>query len=345
MCVSDKRTPSRTLLTLPLLALLALAWGAPAHAGDTLVVKLATLAPEGTTWYKGLRQMGGRWGEISGGKVQLKIYAGGVAGNEGTMVRKMRIGQLHAGALSNLGLLDIDPAPQITNTPLLIENYDELDYVMKHMSPVFEERLAAEGYVVLNWGDAGWAHFFTKEPMRTPEDAAKIKVFCWEGDDAAVEGFRQAGFKPVVIQSTDIMPSLQSGLIDGFPNTPLYALSTQWFALAPNMLDMGWAPLVGATVISKDVWESIPAEYHEPFMAAAREIGEELKGEIRRQDRKAIEVMQKYDLNVVTIDEATKDAWRRQLETLYPTIRDEMVPPGIFDQAQGMVRDYRAGAR
>ncbi len=335
----------RSLTLIGLLALLTVVWTTPARADDTLVIKLATLAPEGTTWYKGLRQMGDRWEEISGGKVQLKIYAGGVAGNEGTMVRKMRIGQLHAGALSNLGLLDIDPAPQVTNMPLLIENYDELDYVMKQMSPVFEERLASEGYIVLNWGDAGWAHFFTKEPMRTPEDAAQIKVFCWEGDDAAVEGFRQAGFKPVVIQSTDIMPSLQSGLIDGFPNTPLYALSTQWFALAPNMLDMGWAPLVGATVISAEVWNRIPAEYHEPFMQAAREIGDELKGEIRRQDRKAIEVMQKYGLNVVTIDDATKDAWRRQMEALYPKIRDEMVPAEIFDAAQGHVRDYRAGSR
>ena len=345
MSTPDRGIFIRSCFPLALLAVLALSWAAPAQAGDTLVIKLATLAPEGTTWYKGLRQMGDRWEEISGGKVQLKIYAGGVAGNEGTMVRKMRIGQVHAAALSNLGLLDIDPAPQVTSMPLLIETYDELDYVMEKMTPIFEERLANEGYVVLNWGDAGWAHFFTKEPMRTPEDAAQIKVFCWEGDDAAVEGFRQAGFKPVVIQSTDIMPSLQSGLIDGFPNTPLYALSTQWFALAPNMLEMGWAPLVGATVVSKDIWDRIPAEYHEPFMTAAREIGDELKGEIRRQDRKAIEVMQKYGLNVVEIDDATRDLWRRKMEALYPKIREEMVPAEIFDAAQGHVRDHRAGSR
>ncbi len=325
-------------LTLTLGVLLA----APAHAGDTLVIKLATLAPEGTTWYNGLREMGDRWAELSGGKVTLKIYAGGVAGNEGTMVRKMRIGQVHAAALSNLGLMDIDPAPQVLNTPMLIESYEELDYVKERLCPDLEARLADKGYVVLNWGDAGWAHYFTKTPMTTPEDAAKLKVWAWEGDPGAVEGFKKAGFNPVVLPSVDMIPSLQSGLIDGFPNTPLYALSAQWFALAPNMMDLGWAPLVGATVITEDVWTQIPAEYHEPFMTSAREIGDSLKEEIRRQDKKAISVMQKYGLNVVEVDDATEQRWRETVQAVYPYMRTEIVPTDVWDRTIELVEEYRA---
>jgi TRAP-type transport system periplasmic protein len=332
-----------TTLTFILLALAAttIPSGA-ARADDKIVVKLATLAPEGTTWYNGLRQMGDRWAEISDGRVELKIYAGGVAGNEGAQVRKMRIGQLHAAALSNLGLMDIDPAPQVTNMPMLIESYEELDYVMERISPDLEARLRNQGFVVLNWGEAGWVYFFTKAPMRTPEDASKIKVFAWEGDPAAVEGFRQAGFNPVVIPSVDMIPSLQSGLIDGFPNTPLYALSAQWFALAPNMLDVPWAPLLGATVMTTDMWNQIPVEYHEPFLQVAREIGEDLKEEIRRQDRKAVTVMQKYGLTVVEVDEATKQRWREVARSVYPTVRTEMVPTDVFDRTVGLVEEYRA---
>ena len=314
----------------------------PARAGDTIVVKLGTMAPEDTTWYNGLRQMGDRWSEISGGRVELKIYPGGVAGNEGAQVRKMRIGQLHASALSSLGLLDIDPSPQVTSTPMLIESYEELDHVMAGLAPDLEQRLADKGFVALNWGEAGWAYFFTKEPMRTPEDAKKIKVFCWEGDPAATAAFRHMGFNPVVIPSVDMIPSLQSGLIDGFPNTPLYALSTQWFALAPNMLDVPWAPLVGATVITQEMWDAIPAEYHEPFVLAAREVGEELKTEVRRQDRKAITVMQKYGLNLVEVDDATRARWRQQAEGIYPRIREDIVPPEIYDRTMELVREYRA---
>lgn len=334
----------RALRSLTLVFTLAalLAPGLPARAGGKLVIKLATLAPEGTTWYNGLREMGDRWSEISGGKVTLKIYAGGVAGNEGTMVRKMRIGQVHAAALTNLGLMDIDPAPQVLNAPMLIQDYDELDYVKERLCPDLEARLADKGYIVLNWGDAGWAHFFTKTPMKTPEDAAKLKVWAWEGDPGAVEGFRKAGFNPVVLPSVDMIPSLQSGLIDGFPNTPLYALSAQWFALAPNMLDLGWAPLVGATVITEDVWKQVPDEYQEPFMTAAREIGDSLEDEIRRQDQKAVTVMQKYGLNVVEVDEANEQRWREAVQAVYPLMRTEIVPTEIWDRTVELVEEYRA---
>jgi len=325
------------------IALAAAMWtAAPALGGDTIVVKLGTMAPEDTTWYNGLRQMGDRWSEISGGRVELKIYPGGVAGNEGAQVRKMRIGQLHASALSSLGLLDIDPAPQVTSMPMLIESYEELDHVMAGLAPDLEQRLADKGFVVLNWGEAGWVYFFTKAPMRTPEDAKKIKVFCWEGDPAAATAFRHLGFNPVVIPSVDMIPSLQSGLIDGFPNTPLYALSTQWFALAPNMLDVPWAPLVGATLITQEMWDAIPAEYHAPFVQAAHEVGEELKTEIRRQDSKAITVMQKYGLNVVQVDTATSERWRQQAEGIYPRIREDIVPADVFDRTLELVREYRA---
>ena len=314
----------------------------PARAGDTIVVKLGTMAPEGTTWYNGLRQMGDRWAEISDGQVQLKIYAGGVAGNEGAQVRKMRIGQLHASALSSMGLLDIDPASQVFSTPMLIADYDELDHVLEGIAGDLEARLAEKGFVVLNWGDAGWAYFFTKQPMRTPEDASRIKVFCWEGDPAAAAAFRQVGFNPVVIPSVDMIPSLQSGLIDGFPNTPLYALSTQWFALAPNMLDVPWAPLVGGTVITAETWERIPEHHREPFLQAAREVGDDLKGEIRRQDTKAISVMQRYGLNVVQVDEATHERWNELARGVYPKMRTEIVPTEVFDRAEALVREYRA---
>ena len=334
------RHPTPLLLRCALL-LLALLFCAPAHA-ETITIKLATLAPEGTTWYNGLRQMGDRWSEISGGQVQLKIYPGGVVGNEGTMVRKMRIGQLHAAAMSNLGLLDIDPAPQVINTPMLIETYEELDCVMARMEPAFERRLKEKGFVVLNWGEAGWSYFFTREPMRTPADAGKIKVYAWEGDPAAVIAFRKAGFNPVVIASVDMIPSLQSGLIDGFPNTPLAALSLQWFALAPNMLNVPWAPLVGGTVISQDIWDRIPAEYHEPFLAAAREGGDALKAEIRRQDQAAIKVMQKYGLKLIDVDEATVKAWHDVSTSLYPMMRADIVPTDIFDMATTATAECRA---
>jgi TRAP-type C4-dicarboxylate transport system substrate-binding protein len=314
----------------------------PAQADDAITLKIATLAPEGSTWYKALRRTADRWQEISGGKVQTRIYAGGVSGNEGAMLRKMRIGQLHGGAITNLGLMEIDKAPQVLQTPMLIRNYGELDYVMSKMTPEFERRITERGFVVVTWGDAGWAHLFTKRPMTSPDQAGQFKIYAWEGDPAAVEIFEKAGFKPVVVASTDVLPSLQSGLIDAFPQTPLAALALQWFAMAKNMLDLPWAPLVGATVLTDDAWNRIPAEFHEPFMKAAREVGAEVQEEIRRQDKKAVEVMKKYGLTVVPIDPGTQDAWDALVQSTYQIFSTKVVPADVFNQVKGLVEEYRA---
>jgi TRAP-type transport system periplasmic protein len=317
----------------------------PARAEGPIVVKLATLAPEGTSWYAALREMGDRWSAISGGQVTLKIYAGGVAGNEGAVVRKMRIGQLHAAALTNLGILDIDQGPEVLSTPMLFRDYPELDYVMGRMVPVFESRLARKDYVALNWSEAGWAYLFTKTPVRTPADIKNVKIYAFEGDANAVNVMRQAGFNPVVIASVDMVPSLQSGLVEAFHATPLMALSFQWFGLAKNMLDIPWAPVVGGTIMTRAMWDQIPAQYHDRFLQAARETGQGLKAEIRAQDKKAISVMQKYGLQVIGVDAATRAEWEKMATGMYPTIRSTVVPSDVYDATVTAVNAYRSGAR
>ena len=148
--------------------------------------------------------------------------------------------------------------------------------------------------------------------------------------------------RPVVLAATDVLPSLQSGLLSGFPTTPLAALSQQWFALAPHMLDMTWAPLVAATVIRRDTWESIPEKYRQPFLLVARNAGLEARREVRRQDRKAIQIMQRYGLRVHSLPEGAQADWQRVAAKAWPIVRDEMVGEAIFSEAEGHLRQYRS---
>ena len=326
-------------------ALIATSLFATASAQAGTVIKLATLAPEGSTWHKGLVEMGEEWKAATNGEVELKIYAGGVTGNETVMLRKMRIGQLHAGAITNLGLLEIDPSSQALNTPMLIMDYDELDHVMDNMKPEFEKRIEEKGYVVLAWSDAGWARVFSKEPLTDPADAGKLKIFSWEGDPGAVEMFKSAGFNPVVVAATDILPSLQSGLLDSFPTTPLGALAFQWFGLAPNMMDVPWAPLVGATVITKDAWESIPEEHRDKLREISRTTGGKLKATIRKQDDKAIEVMKKYGLKVNTPTPEQRAEWEKLAQATHPIMREKIAGPEAFDRVKALVEEHRASKK
>jgi TRAP-type C4-dicarboxylate transport system substrate-binding protein len=329
----------RILMSTLLLSLLS---ATPAAAQETLEIKLATLAPEGSTWYTALARLSEEWLAISDGTIKLKIYAGGVTGNETVMLRKMRIGQLHAGAVTNLGLMEIDPSSQVLNIPMLIRDYDELDYVMSALRADFEKGISDNGYTVLGWSEAGWAHMFSKNPITDPEDRGDLKVFVWEGDPAAVKMYEAAGLRPVVLAATDVLPSLQSGLIDSFPSTPLGALALQWFGLAPNMLDVPWAPLLGATIIRTEVWEQVPEDLRPKLMEAARRNGADIQATVRSQDKKAVTVMERYGLKVNKVDPATFKAWEAVAKTARAQARGDFVSAELYDKVVALIAEHRA---
>jgi TRAP-type C4-dicarboxylate transport system substrate-binding protein len=143
---------------------------AAAPAGAQQVIKLGTIAPEGTPWLDAIRDMGEQWKAATDGKIEFRIYPGGVVGDDPDMVRKMRIGQLQAAALSNTGLYDIAHEMQALQMPMMIQSYEELDYVRDRIAPKLEKILEGKGFKVLNWGDAGWVHFFAQQPILRPDD-------------------------------------------------------------------------------------------------------------------------------------------------------------------------------
>jgi TRAP-type C4-dicarboxylate transport system substrate-binding protein len=304
-------------------------------------IKLGTLAPEGSPWHNSIKRMGQKIKEISGGRVNLVIYAGGVAGDEGDMVRKMRIGQLSAATITNIGLGRISRASLALQIPMTIESYEELDYVRTKIGAKIAAEMEKEGYVVLNWGDAGWVHFFSKEKGTLPDDFRKMKMFVWSGDPEAERAWKAAKFTTVALSSTDVLASLQSGLIESFGTSPLYALTAQWFTPAKHMLQLNWTPLNGATVITKKQWEKIDAKFHPELLKIAKEEGDALIGEIRAMSDNATEEMVKRGLNVTQPDSATVDAWRKTAEVAYPDIRGKVVPEKYFDEVQRLVKEKR----
>ena len=141
------------------------------------------------------------------------------------------------------------------------------------MAPRLEKELLDKGFIVLNWGDAGWVHFFSKQKVVSPDDLRKLKLFVWAGDPEAKKAWDTAGFNAVPMSSTDVMAGLQSGLVDAFATAPVYALTSQWFGLAQHMVAIKWTPLNGATIVSAKRWNKIPAELRPQLREIAREEG------------------------------------------------------------------------
>ncbi len=313
-------------------------------AARPVVIKLGTVAPDGSPWQQLLKEMNQEWTRISGGAVTVRVYPGGVLGDETDLVKKMRIGQLHAVALSGAGMEHLEEAVTCLQLPLMFDSYEELDFVRDRVAPLLEARMAKKGYVVLNWSDAGWVMFFTKTAAQKPDDIRRMKLFTSATDSRTLELYKAAGFKPVPLATTDMQSGLTTGMIDAFDVPPLLALLNQWFPSAPNMVDLKWAPLVGATVVTTKVWETIPAEQRTPMAAVARELGIKYRARIRQMSEEAVGAMQKRGLNVVKLDDAAKAAWRKEAETVWPKLRGTLCPADVFDQVKSLRDTFRAQA-
>jgi TRAP-type transport system periplasmic protein len=336
----DVRTERHTfvrLLTACLCLGLALASGSSAQT----IVKMATLVPQGSDWYTDLQEMGQAWQAASGGRVTLRLYPGGVAGDDSDVVRKIRLGTLEGGVLTSVGLADIDRSVFALELPMGYANYDEFNAVLEKMTRQLEQIYADKGFVILAWADAGWVHFFTKSPVRVPDDLKALKLFTWAGDDFAVELWRSSGFNPVPLPSTEISTALQTGLVSALPTTSQAAVLLQWYTHAKYMTDVNWAVLLGGIVVSKKSWERIPADIRPALLKAAQEAGAKARARTAESAVKGVEAMEKRGLTVIHLDAAEVDAWRRAAEGAYPTLRGRYVPAAMFDEALKLRDEYR----
>lgn len=312
---------------------------APSNAAP-VTIKLATMAPEGSVWHDALLQVRQQWRGITNGEVELRIYPGGVLGDEWEMVRKLQRRGLDAVAITSAGLPRLERSVEVLNVPLLFDSYDQLEYVRKRIVPELERRLEKRRFKVLSWSDAGWVYFFTKSPVRTPDELRRLRLWTSSGEPEAEKLFKQFGFNVVPLPATDMMTALQTGLIEAIDVPPLFALLDRSYQLAGHMTDIGWAPLNAVTVISTQAWERIPAQHHEALQAAVRDVARATQLKIRSSGEEAIAEMQARGLKVIAVDAATRAEWRREARAAYPALRASMGFPKLFDEVLHLAEEY-----
>lgn len=323
------------------LSLVLTGWAlAPAQAAAPIVVKIASVVPKNSVWLQCLQDMAEDWKTISNGQVTVRLYGGGVAGDDVDVVRKIKLGTLDGSLLSVTGLHSIDKNVSAVTVPMMFDNYDEFYAVLDEVRPELEKKYEAQGLIVLNWADAGWVHFLTKEPVKTPDDLRKLKIFTWQDDaSGASDLWKAAGFNPVPLPATEITTALQTGLITALPTSVEPAMLLQWNQHAKYMTNINWAVLIGATVISKKTWDKIPADLQPKLRESAAKAGQKLREETRGADAGAVKAMQARGLTVVEPD---IDAWRKTVEPTWPRIRGGLVPAEMFDKVKAARDAYRA---
>jgi TRAP-type transport system periplasmic protein len=306
-------------------------------------VKLATLAPKGTSFHQILQEMGQTWREAPDGGVRLTIFTDGTMGGEGDVVRRMGLGQLQAALLTTSGLTEIDERVSgLQNIPVAYQSYAEVDYVRDRLGPKYAEMLREKGFVVLGWFDTGWVKIFSKEKITRPDDMMGGKVFIVPGSPGTMEIARSIGTQPVELEPTDVLVSLQTGLVNIAPAPPIYALAAQFFQPAPYMLDVNWLPLSGAIVMSTKSWDRLTAAQKEVMQSSAAEACDRLTARARAEMQDSIDAMVKRGLEVQTVEGELFEEWMDFGVGLHPQIRGGVVPAEEFDEIMGLLEAYRA---
>jgi len=319
---------------------------APAQAADPALIKIATVAPKGSIYHRVLQETGQAYSEATGGRGRVVVYPDSLQGTESDTVRRMRVGQLDASMLTVVGLSEIDPSvAALQFMPMMFHSWEEVDHVREALRPMLEDKLGAKGFAVLFWGEAGWVQFFTKEPITLPAEFKRARIFVWAGDNAQLALMKSLGYHPVGLPITDILPGLETGMIDTVPVAPLWALVGQFDRVTRHMLPVNWVPIVGATVIRRPTLDALSPAAREAVLASSRKAGEQLRAHRELQDQESIRAMQARGLAVRPLTPELERAWREMAQEAWPLVRGSMVPAETFDRVQAVLAVYRAGRK
>ncbi|MCV2349604.1 TRAP transporter substrate-binding protein DctP [Paucibacter sp. Y2R2-4] len=338
------KTICRKLLLPALLTWAALApTAACSQVVQAVQLRLGTVVPKNSLYHQQLLELGESWRAAQPGG-RFVVFTDGSQGGEAEIARRMRIGQLQGALMSVVGLREIEPSiAALQNLPLLFKNWEEVDYVREKMRPAMEKRFLDRGFVVVGWGDAGWVRFFSKEPAFAPDDFKRMKFFAWGSEPEQQAIMKSLGYTPVPLETADILPSMQTGMINVVPSTPYFALASQVYGTASNMLEINWAPIVGALVVTKKAWDEMSPAAQTALRSAGEKAGLQMRNKARQEVDEAVDAMKKRGLTVNKPNAAQMQQWNELAEKLYPRIRGSMVPTETFDEVFVHLKAYRAG--
>jgi TRAP-type C4-dicarboxylate transport system substrate-binding protein len=220
-------------------------------------LKIATLAPDSTTWMKEIRAGAADIESKTAGRVKFKFYPGGVMGNDEAVLRKIRIGQLHGGALTSGVLAGVYPDAQIYSLPLQIKSIEEVNYVRRQMDERMRAGSASRGFIISGISNGGFAYLASSKPAASIEAAKQLRTWVPEGDHVAATMFKAAGISPTPLPMADVYTSLQTGLLDVVASNPSSLIAFQWHTKVKYITDVPMVFLTGMLVFDKRAFDRL----------------------------------------------------------------------------------------
>ncbi len=279
---------------------------APAHA---TTFKIATIAPNGTSWMNELKEGAREIKQRTKGRVKFRFYPGGVMGNDKSVLRKIRIGQLHGGAITGGGLQRIDPSSQVYSLPLAFRSYDEVDYVRKKMDSLIIQGIYDNGYVSFGLGEGGFAYLMSGLPLDNISNIKKQKVWAPDDDPIGRAAFKAIGVSPIPLPLTDVLTGLQTGLIDTVAASPMGAIALQWHSKVKYLNQTPLVYLYGTMIIQRKAFEKIKSADQAIVNEVMAKVFNNLNTINRADNKKAYSALQQQGISFVTTSAQAEAQW------------------------------------
>ena len=227
-----------------------------------VTVKIAVLAPNGTTWAKYLKKMAKDVKKATGGKVRFKIYYGGSQGDEQDVLRKIRVGRLHGGIFTGKTLAEINGDVRVIEVPFTFyHDRNKANTVLNKMSMYFNEGFRKNGFKNLGFFELGQVYFISKKKAESIDGMKNIKIWLWDGDELVARLIKNLELVSVPLALTDVLTSLQTGMVEAAYAPPTGILAVQWHTKVKYLIDFPLAYSIGAFLINEKSWKKIPLEY------------------------------------------------------------------------------------
>ena len=335
---SHRTTPG---LTLMLASLLACLLTLPAVAGAKTVLKLGTLAPDGSSPLKVLKAFTKDVAKATNNEVVFKVYPQ-TKGDELTILKYLKANKLQAAGFTGMGLGKILPEIRVMETPLLFRNYAELDYVMEKMWPYFVEKFDEKGYKLLARAEAGFVNVYSNKPVRSPEDLRGIKLWAWEGDPVSKALAEAYGIVPTYLSLPDVLTALQTNRIDACYAPPFGALQLQWYTKVKYMMDVPLVDAIGAVVVTRKAFDKLAPEHQAILVAKSVKASKLMLRYVRKDNEKSLKKMIASGIEVVPVTAENRKLLEEGAAKAKAKLVGTLYSQALLDRVEGLVAEYRA---
>jgi TRAP-type C4-dicarboxylate transport system substrate-binding protein len=315
--------------------------GAAGAAAEVTVIKVALITPEGSAWTNSLYRLAAAVKERTKGAVTFTVYAGGIAGDELDVLRKMQADRIQAAGFSGVGLGVLVPQIRILEAPLLYKTEAEVDLAKQKLIDRFAAEFEKKGFVLLGFAEAGFVYFFSSASMTGSKGFDPVKMWVWKGDPVAKDSLEALGIKTYPLQLTDVNTGLETGMINAFYAPPAAAVAYQWYPKVHYMLDYPMVNSTGAFLVKKNTFDRLSKENRKILREASAGFCDELIQISRRVNAEAREVLLKSG---IVFEKPTEEQLRLfdvKARQIHADSIDRLYSRELFDTVTRVLEDQR----